>query len=100
MVKGFKNFLMRGDIVVIAIGLVVALAFSTLIAAFTTNVINPLVTRAQGGGSAAPGDCRVATGQVGEDGCLAYLAKPAPHPPSEDSDKLDDDLPLIGPDDD
>ena len=55
MVKGFKNFLMRGDIVVIAIGLVVALAFSTLIAAFTTNVINPLVTRAQGGGSVGLG---------------------------------------------
>ena len=33
MVKGFKNFLMQGDVVVIAIGLMVALAFSTLIKA-------------------------------------------------------------------
>lgn len=48
MVKGFKNFLMRGDVVVVAIGLIVALAFSTLIAAFTTNIINPLINRAQG----------------------------------------------------
>lgn len=48
MIKGFKNFLMRGDVVVVAIGLVVALAFSNLVSAFTTNVINPLVTRAQG----------------------------------------------------
>jgi len=32
---GFKSFLMRGDVVVIAIGLMVALAFSTLIKAFT-----------------------------------------------------------------
>lgn len=46
--KGFKNFLMRGDIVVIAVGLVVALAFSTVVAAFTTNIIDPLVTRAEG----------------------------------------------------
>ena len=46
MIKGFKNFLLRGDVVVIAVGLVIALAFSTLIAAFTTNIINPLVTRA------------------------------------------------------
>lgn len=55
MIKGFKNFLMRGDIVVIAVGLVIALALSTLIVAFTTNVINPLVARAQGGTSAGLG---------------------------------------------
>jgi large conductance mechanosensitive channel len=48
MSQGFKNFLLRGDIVVIAIGLMVALAVSTLIAAFTTSVINPLLARAQG----------------------------------------------------
>jgi large conductance mechanosensitive channel len=41
--KGFKNFLMRGDVIVIAVGLVVALAFSTLITAFTTDIINPLI---------------------------------------------------------
>ena len=46
--KGFKNFLLRGDLVVIAVGLAVALAFSTLIKAFTDSVINPVVTRAQG----------------------------------------------------
>jgi large conductance mechanosensitive channel len=48
MIKGFKNFLMRGDVVVVAVGLVIALAFSNLVSAFTTNIINPLVTRAQG----------------------------------------------------
>ena len=51
MIQGFKNFLMRGDVVVVALGLVIALAFSTLVSAFTTNIINPLVTRAQGGHS-------------------------------------------------
>ena len=55
MIKGFKNFLMRGDVVVVAIGLVIALAFSTLISAFTTNVINPIIARAQGGGSVGLG---------------------------------------------
>jgi large conductance mechanosensitive channel len=49
--KGFKNFLMRGDIIVVAVGLSVALAFSALIAAFTTSIIKPLVARAQGGTS-------------------------------------------------
>jgi large conductance mechanosensitive channel len=49
--RGFKNFLMRGDVIVVAVGLVVALAFSMLIAAFTTNIINPIITRLQGGTS-------------------------------------------------
>ncbi len=47
--RGFKNFLMRGDVIVVAVGLVVALAFSGLITAFTTDVINPIIARAQGG---------------------------------------------------
>ena len=49
MLTGFKNFIMRGDIVTVAVGLAVALAFSALIAAFTANIINPIVTRAEGG---------------------------------------------------
>lgn len=48
--RGFKNFLMQGDLIVIAVGLVIALAFSTLIKAFTDNVITPLVNAAGGGG--------------------------------------------------
>lgn len=48
---GFKNFLMRGDVIVVAVGLVVALAFSALITAFTTDIINPIVARFQGGKS-------------------------------------------------
>jgi large conductance mechanosensitive channel len=46
--RGFKNFLMRGDVIVTAVGLVVALAFSNLISAFTSNIINPLIASAQG----------------------------------------------------
>ena len=34
--RGFKNFLLRGDVIVVAVGLVVALAFSMLVTAFTT----------------------------------------------------------------
>lgn len=49
MIKGFKNFLMRGDVIVVAVGLVVALAFSGLIRAFTDFIINPLIAAAQGG---------------------------------------------------
>ncbi|HTZ90939.1 MAG TPA: MscL family protein [Streptosporangiaceae bacterium] len=46
--KGFRNFLLRGDVIVVAVGLIVALAFSTVISAFTTSVINPLIARAEG----------------------------------------------------
>jgi large conductance mechanosensitive channel len=55
MLKGFKNFLMQGDLIIIAVGLVVALAFSTLIKAFTDNVITPLINAAGGGGAGAKG---------------------------------------------
>ena len=41
--RGFKNFLMRGDVIVVAVGLVIALAFSALITSFTTNIINPII---------------------------------------------------------
>src|SRR3954454_8131748 len=51
LVSGFKNFLMQGDIIIIAIGLVIALAFSTLIKAFTDNIITPLVNAAGSGGA-------------------------------------------------
>ncbi|WP_353585456.1 MscL family protein [Mycobacterium sp. UM_Kg1] len=47
VLKGFKNFLMRDDVITVAIGLVVALAFSNLVKAFTDSVINPLVSAAQ-----------------------------------------------------
>jgi large conductance mechanosensitive channel len=48
VLKGFKNFLMRGDLIVIAVGLVVALAFSALITSFTTNIITPLINSLAG----------------------------------------------------
>jgi large conductance mechanosensitive channel len=45
--KGFRDFVMRGDVITVAVGLVVALAFSNLVKAFTDSVINPLVAAAQ-----------------------------------------------------
>jgi large conductance mechanosensitive channel len=49
ILKSFRRFLMHGDVVVVAVGLVVALAFSNLVKAFTDNIINPLIAAAQGG---------------------------------------------------
>ena len=47
--RGFKNFLMRGDVIVVAVGLVVALAFSALITSFTADIINPIIQSFTGG---------------------------------------------------
>ncbi len=55
MLKGFKNFLMQGELIVIAVGLVVALAFSGLIKSFTDNIITPLVNAVGGGGTTGLG---------------------------------------------
>lgn len=55
MLKGFKNFLMQGDLIVVAVGLVVALAFSTLIKSFTDSIITPLINAIAGGGTAGKG---------------------------------------------
>lgn len=53
MLKGFKNFLMQGEVIVIAVGLVVATAFSTLVKSFTDSVINPIIAAI--GGADSPG---------------------------------------------
>src|SRR5580698_1707633 len=77
MLKGFRNFLMQGELIVIAVGLVVALAFSTLIKAFTDSIVTPLVNAVAGGGSAGKGVGWTVNGQrinVGEFiGALIYF---------------------------
>lgn len=49
MLKGFKEFLLRGNIVELAIAVVIGTAFTALVAAFTNTVINPMIARAGGG---------------------------------------------------
>jgi len=51
MFTGFKNFLMQGQLVVVAVGLSIALAFSVLVQTFTGTIITPLVNAAGGGGA-------------------------------------------------
>ncbi len=61
MLTGFKNFLMRGDVIIVAVGLVVALAFSMLITAFTTYIISPIIA------SFTPGTSNGLGVQLGKD---------------------------------
>lgn len=48
MLKGFKDFLLRGNVVDLAVAVVVGAAFTAIVTAFTTNIINPLVAAVGG----------------------------------------------------
>lgn len=43
MIKEFKEFISRGNLVEIAVGLILALAFAGLVTSFTENLINPII---------------------------------------------------------
>lgn len=43
MFKGFKDFIMRGNVVDLAVGIVIGAAFTTVVTAFTTGFIKPLI---------------------------------------------------------
>jgi large conductance mechanosensitive channel len=50
MLKGFKDFLLRGNIVDLAVAVVIGTAFTALVGAFTSSFINPLIGLVGGGG--------------------------------------------------
>jgi large conductance mechanosensitive channel len=50
MLKGFKDFLLRGNIVDLAVAVVIGTAFTALVAAFTASFLLPLIGLVGGGG--------------------------------------------------
>lgn len=54
MLKGFKDFLLRGNIVDLATAVVIGTAFTALVTAFTTSIIQPVINSI-GGSDAADG---------------------------------------------
>ncbi|MCI2421308.1 large conductance mechanosensitive channel protein MscL [Saccharopolyspora sp. K220] len=49
MLKGFKDFLMRGNVVELAVAVVVGSAFTALVTSFTTSIIKPIIAATGGG---------------------------------------------------
>ncbi|MEJ3748349.1 large conductance mechanosensitive channel protein MscL [Actinomycetes bacterium KLBMP 9797] len=49
MLKGFKDFIMRGNVVDLAVGIVIGAAFTTVITSFTNAFLQPLIKLASGG---------------------------------------------------
>ncbi|MEV0152860.1 large conductance mechanosensitive channel protein MscL [Micromonospora sp. NPDC050686] len=50
MLKGFKDFIMRGNVVDLAVGIVIGAAFTGLVTQFTKSFLEPLI-KALGGGT-------------------------------------------------
>jgi large conductance mechanosensitive channel len=48
MLKGFKDFVLRGNIIELSIAVVIGTAFTALVTAFTTNIVNPVIAAAGG----------------------------------------------------
>jgi large conductance mechanosensitive channel len=43
MIKGFKDFLLRGNVIDLAVAVVIGTAFTVIVTAFTNDIIKPLI---------------------------------------------------------
>ena len=50
MIKGFKEFIMRGNVIDLAVGVVIGAAFGALVTQLTASFIDPLIKLIGGGG--------------------------------------------------
>jgi large conductance mechanosensitive channel len=62
MLKGFKEFLARGNIVDLAVAVVIGTAFTALVTKFTESIIQPLINRIGAGGDSDYGVLRINIG--------------------------------------
>lgn len=62
MFKGFKEFISRGNVIDLAVAVVVGAAFTGLVTAFTQNVVQPLVDRIGAGPDTEYGILKISLG--------------------------------------
>ncbi|TRW82002.1 large-conductance mechanosensitive channel protein MscL [Mycolicibacterium sp. 018/SC-01/001] len=62
MLKGFKDFLARGNVIDLSVAVVIGTAFTALVKAFTDNVIQPLIDRIGAGGNREYGILKIPLG--------------------------------------
>ncbi|ORA26609.1 large-conductance mechanosensitive channel protein MscL [Mycobacterium aquaticum] len=62
MLKGFKEFMMRGNIVDLAVAVVIGTAFTALVTKFTDSIITPLINRIGAGKESDYGILRIPIG--------------------------------------
>jgi large conductance mechanosensitive channel len=59
MLKGFKDFIMRGNVVDLAVGIVIGAAFTAVVTAFTNAFLKPLIQLLGGGTGTSAGTFKV-----------------------------------------
>ena len=59
MLKGFKDFIMRGNVVDLAVGIVIGAAFTAVVTAFTGAFLKPLIQLLSGGEGVSAGAFKV-----------------------------------------
>ena len=62
MLKGFKEFIARGNIIDLSVAVVIGTAFTGLVTAFTQNVVQPLIDRIGAGPDREYGILRIPLG--------------------------------------
>jgi len=62
MLKGFKEFLARGNIVDLAVAVVIGTAFTGLVTKFTDSIITPLINRIGAGTDSSYGILKIGIG--------------------------------------
>ena len=62
MLKGFKDFISRGNVIDLAVAVVIGAAFTGLVTSFTDNVVQPLVDRVGAGGDREYGILKIPLG--------------------------------------
>lgn len=71
LVAEFKDFINRGNVMEMAIGIIIGGAFTSIVNAFINNIINPLITLITGGNGTDVGGLQI---PVGSDQCIDFGA--------------------------
>ncbi|QKT09040.1 large conductance mechanosensitive channel protein MscL [Gordonia sp. X0973] len=81
MLKGFKEFILRGNVVELATAVIIGAAFTAIVTAFTDKVIQPLINAIPGGTNPdaikglgfCVGECHLAKGSTDTTKALNYI---------------------------
>lgn len=55
LVSEFKDFINRGNVMDMAVGVIIGGAFTSIVTSFTSDIVNPLIKLATGGGTGVAG---------------------------------------------
>ncbi|MEV0460758.1 large conductance mechanosensitive channel protein MscL [Catellatospora methionotrophica] len=59
MLSGFRNFIMRGNVIDLAVGVVIGAAFTGLVTSFTDSFLKPVINLVGAGGDKVGGEWKI-----------------------------------------